>query len=296
MAQIIKSTPELVYIMGTGRSGTTILEILLSNSRDTISTGELTHVFRDGFQNNNNCSCAAKFSDCSFWSKVEQGLNFTDDSVKEGLLLNRSLEWHHYFIPLFLGLHRKKRIDRYIEKQKLLLHQIRLKAQVKTIIDSSKYPGRALLLSKIFGQKVKIICLTRSPSGLLNSFKKENKEQNSKSTTMTSIYYCYVLLCCKLVSLSVKTDVYFLKFEELTENPVEILSDLQRWSGLNLAESIEKIECNAGLNVGHIITGNRVRMNKELKFEIKQHDVSREIFKDRFARWGMTTFAKLLGY
>ena len=37
----------LLYIMGTGRSATTILEIILTNNPKITGVGEVTHIFRD---------------------------------------------------------------------------------------------------------------------------------------------------------------------------------------------------------------------------------------------------------
>ena len=43
------SIPDILYIMGPGRSGTTVLHILLANNPGFFGMGEITHVFRDAF-------------------------------------------------------------------------------------------------------------------------------------------------------------------------------------------------------------------------------------------------------
>jgi len=64
------SLPDIIYIMGTGRSGTTILEVLLTNNARIVGAGELKHIFRDGFLANRQCSCGHATLDCAMWSAV----------------------------------------------------------------------------------------------------------------------------------------------------------------------------------------------------------------------------------
>ena len=54
--------------MGCGRSGSTILDILLGNSSQIESVGEL--VFALSRADVERCSCGLSLSDCTFWSRV----------------------------------------------------------------------------------------------------------------------------------------------------------------------------------------------------------------------------------
>src|SRR5690606_36893435 len=70
----------IIYIMSDVRSGSTLLENILSNSPDIVSVGELHHL--DSHLNKGKwgvtwdwkCSCGSEFSDCSFWSTVLENL------------------------------------------------------------------------------------------------------------------------------------------------------------------------------------------------------------------------------
>ena len=63
------------------------------------------------------------------------------------------------------------------------------------ILDSSEYAGRALALSKIVQADVMVICLTRSPAGLMASFQKLNKdEQRPKGPFAAMLYYLVTLV------------------------------------------------------------------------------------------------------
>ena len=57
-----------IYITGRGHSGSTILDILLGNSSQIASVGELLAGLSRADQG--ACSCGATMSDCGFWREV----------------------------------------------------------------------------------------------------------------------------------------------------------------------------------------------------------------------------------
>lgn len=62
--------PGIVYIVGYGRSGSTLLDRLLGQMDDCVSLGEVRNIWRRGFRQNQLCSCGETFSDCPFWRDV----------------------------------------------------------------------------------------------------------------------------------------------------------------------------------------------------------------------------------
>ena len=74
--------PMIIYIMGTGRSGTTILEVLLGSQDKVVQAGEITHIFKDGIQRSIACACGSLAEKCPLWGSVLFGthLNITKSS------------------------------------------------------------------------------------------------------------------------------------------------------------------------------------------------------------------------
>jgi hypothetical protein len=60
----------VAYIAGAGRSGSTLLAMLLGALPGCVSIGELRHMWRRGIQLNQRCGCGEPFWDCPFWSDV----------------------------------------------------------------------------------------------------------------------------------------------------------------------------------------------------------------------------------
>jgi hypothetical protein len=70
MQTLINNTMQIIYIMGSGHSGSTLLDIILGNHPDVVSVGELTYLVRDAWIDNKRCACGTTGNECPFWSAV----------------------------------------------------------------------------------------------------------------------------------------------------------------------------------------------------------------------------------
>src|SRR4051794_38468775 len=64
--------PSIVYIGGTGRSGSTLLARLLSGVPGVVAVGELRYVLDRGMTQDHLCGCGRPFRACPFWHDVFQ--------------------------------------------------------------------------------------------------------------------------------------------------------------------------------------------------------------------------------
>ena len=67
-----KNPVKVLYIMGAGRSGSTLLDMVLGSHPDVRGAGELTNAARNGWLKNEDCSCGRPVNDCPFWTEVLQ--------------------------------------------------------------------------------------------------------------------------------------------------------------------------------------------------------------------------------
>jgi len=263
-----EALPQVLYIMGTARSGSTILDIMLGHGEHCVATGELALIVQDGFIENKKCSCGQHFDACRFWSRIREEIDLSPSELAEWAAIQRKFDWHSGFFFNLMTAFRQQEKILYQRYNSALLLAIQHISHRKVIVDSSKYSGRALALSRIPGINLRVICLTRSPEGILSSFKKTNcDEQLPKSTLGSMVYYCAVLTMLRISCWVLPQTVLQIKYEELLSNPEKTLKKIERSSNINLKKVKQKIHQNTDFNTGHIVTGNRLRHQEKVQFQ-----------------------------
>src|SRR5207237_908724 len=61
---------KVVFIVGFTRSGSTLLEHLLSIAPGTVAVGELAYLWDPNVRNNSYCGCGVKWDCCPFWTRT----------------------------------------------------------------------------------------------------------------------------------------------------------------------------------------------------------------------------------
>ena len=73
------SDADLLYVLGTGRSGSTLVGSFLGEAPGAFCAGELRFLWRRGFVENRYCGCGSRFLDCAVWSEVAGRLDLSVD-------------------------------------------------------------------------------------------------------------------------------------------------------------------------------------------------------------------------
>jgi len=253
---------DIVYVMGTGRSGTTILDVLLSNNAGHVGCGEITHLFGSSVIED-DCACGISVANCSVWASVLREFSSSEREKVDTLL--RAVEAHSAFFLVIMGLFPSVKLTEYNRVNEkvygTLFHQ-----GFKVVVDSSKYAARALLLAVRYKKRVKVICLTRSPEGLLNAFAKRDTEQPPKSVLGTMLYYVYTMICFAIVRWKLQGQVVMIRYEDMIADPVSTLNKVEDKLGLNLESSLQCLMDGQPLDTGHIAVGNRLRRQDKVYF------------------------------
>lgn len=254
----------MIYIMGTGRSGSTVLHVLLSNAPDALGVGELTHLWRD-LAADTQCSCGVSVQDCQVWSEAAKAVRERGDELADRSRLRRRFESHSSLWEQLLGLVSAETWAEYRRYTRDMLDAPT--SDVSVLVDSSKYASRANALSEVLGDRIKIVWLTREPAGLLASFSKRRKgEQPGKSRLQLLAYYGYVMLSARIVATFRRKQVIMIRYEDLVRDPTHTLRSIGAWAGLDLDPVIGQVEAGKPIEVGHILTGNRLRTSQSIRF------------------------------
>lgn len=243
---------KMMYLLGAGRSGTTLMAAALNNAHERIlSLGEL-HQFKEHLIGAKQCSCGKDLEGCAFWGQIIRRL---PKEIGPQLQQCEQKEKHRN-IPKLLFSSKSDLI--YLKVQEDILEQIKANEPTKLFLDSSKYIARYLLLSRSQKISIKGIYVVRDIRGVINSFSKQ--VQTPKKPLATIIYYMLVNFFAQLVCWSDKR-VIKVKYEDFVEHPNEQIQRIQRHV---FGEDNKGLTLSKELKMPHIIGGNRMKHSERI--------------------------------
>jgi hypothetical protein len=171
--------PTVVYLGGSGRSGTTLLERALGELPGFVNVGELVDLFRRDAPRSERCGCGDPLGECQFWAPVgKQAL----DSWESGRLaevqrLRGRVARRRYMPRLFMmplnGRAHRADVASYGESYRSLYQAIAAEAGAPYVVDASKSPVHALALYR-GGIDIRVVHLVRDVRGVAYSFSKRD--------------------------------------------------------------------------------------------------------------------------
>ena len=262
--------PRLVYIAGYGRSGSTLLDIVLGDHPDLASVGAL-HNLPAWLEGDLPCACGKPFSRCPFWSAVGEKAGpimlVTDED-------QRAIEGRSALVRrLWRG--RDSQLDeRYTRSQRALWSALRQVSGAEVVVDSSKSAGetlgRPLALRRMLGLEVTIIHLARHPLGVLRSISSGaggshrpwRRRNPLYLVTKTAFQWSFTNLSCLLLYRG--KNVVRVTLEEFLADPAEALGRVGATIGCDLSWQAGGVVEGRPFVPGHNLGGNRVKEQSEV--------------------------------
>ncbi len=265
---------KILYIMGLARSGTSFLSVILGNQPGMLNLGELNRFpSRKGIPPKRDLS---SWDFGPFWEDFRKEIikapEFPGDWERLEDLTDY-FEFHSWMVREFFFKKNREKYHLYINFLKrsmdLLMEKINTYYDGEKedfLIDSSKYPSRALHLSKLYGDKASYIYLQRDPGNIVRSFQRKSLEQPSKNPISANIYLLSVNFLCEIAYNRLKENhnAIRIKYEDLIASPVQTLSSIEKKLGIDLSNSKEKIMQKTPLNTGPMFDGNRIRLKDQV--------------------------------
>ncbi len=160
--------PRIIYIVGWGRSGSTLLGNALGELRGCVHVGEL-HDLWSAYAERFECGCGSRLPDCPFWKQVASTDPAVGNALRSASEVNRIKRGTlrvRYVPRLLVGAPRgqgfRSKVKAYSELTDSLLRSIATVANADVVIDSTKTPAAAALLLRM-PLDVSFIHLVRDP-------------------------------------------------------------------------------------------------------------------------------------
>ncbi len=246
------TTPKtkVIYVMGAGHSGSTILGVALGNCADCFFAGEVEEwLVKSGRPPWADAEQAA------FWQTVAaetDGADLFDSkavpAIERSSALLRVDRW-----PA-----RRRLLGRYRRVCEELLCVISRTAGASNVIDTSHFPLRARELKKLDAIDLYLVFLVRDPHGVIDSnlrqFKAHEVAERRFRTLVLNVNLWFTLLVSVVVFYGQRRDRrLFLRHETFVEDPESVLRQI-----LKLVGSQAAMPDLAELRVGAPLEGNRL--------------------------------------
>jgi glycosyl transferase family 2 len=169
--------PAVLYIAGSGRSGSTLLERVLGDVPGLVNVGELIDLPRRTAPLGELCGCGLPFSRCPFWTGVgERAFGGWPSGELAGLhrLQVRVARQRH--LPRLLAMPLaghgfRYDVAEYGRHYKIIYRAIATEADAGYVVDASKWPVQALALARA-GIDIRVLHLVRDVRGVAHSLSK----------------------------------------------------------------------------------------------------------------------------
>jgi hypothetical protein len=173
------ATIKVLYISGSGRSGSTILDSILGQLDGWFSVGELVNLWERGLIAGRRCGCGVPVLQCPLWPAVLSRAFGTPDGVdaRRMALLARRRVRAGSLPPLLAA--RGRTVppdgDEYRATLARLYGAVRDHTGCRVIVDSSKSPVYAELLATLPGAEVFVVHLVRDPRATAYSWLRQKR-------------------------------------------------------------------------------------------------------------------------
>ena len=253
----------VLFIGGLGRSGSTVLELLLARAPGVVAVGEVRHLWARGLRDGELCACGEPFGRCPFWSAVGDaafgGWHRLDPD--NAVACARGADRHRQLLPDPRGGRRRRRMA-YADMLGRLFAGIREVSGADVIVDSSKDPPHGFVLAGMPEIDLRAIHLVRDSRGVAHSWMKSVHRPESAGTDvmsrMSAPRTALMWLDANLLTEALgcrRVPVLRVRYEDVIARPDHELARIGNLAGMPMTAA-ETAHCGY-----HGVAGNPVRFD-----------------------------------
>lgn len=271
-------TARVLYIGGSGRSGSTLLDRILSQATQVVAVGELAHLWDPGHLEKHVCGCGEPLRTCAFWSEVMQrAYGGWDSPLFQRAWQLRPQITRHRRLPFLVAPTLAPTFRRDLDEFGQLIRRVYVALAIVTgarvIVDSSKEVAYAYVLRRVLGDQLRLLHLIRDGHGVAYSWTKIVDLPQADSSSALLPRYTPVRMAARWVGYNLLLEgLQFLgserltiRYEDLIRAPLEYVPKILDFAGLDTAESVATFlddEPSVNLQLSHSVAGNPMRFRQ----------------------------------
>lgn len=223
---------KIIAISGSGRSGSTLLSLLLSQDARVFNLGQLRHLWRS-YADDEPCSCGQSLSHCQIY-----GDKVGAASAMPGLgkaFFKDAADHSDWSDPQTRTRLREKHSE-YLAGINAVLQHIVQSTQATHFVDSSKAPEIALAFSLLADVELYLLNLIRDPRAVVCSWYK--RKQSYSAVIKNARDWTARQRRLENWKPALGTSFFTLRYEDLASKPVDAIESISAWAALPVPESL----------------------------------------------------------
>jgi len=262
---------KILFIGGFGRSGSTLLDVVLGQYDRIFNIGELRHIWQRGLVNNELCGCGKGLLECDLWNRILHDAFPDIKERKEKILsLAESVDKPKYLGKLILRYDKDFNAKRkeYVEVLRKVYSSIFKITGAEVVVDSSKTPSHGYLLADLKDQfDVRFLHLVRNPKAVAYSWKKKKlrPEIQGKREFMprygvlkSAVWWNGANLFSEILKLYIPKNM-LLRYEDFTDNPRGKVNQILDFLDYKPKEDVFSGDFSLFVEKTHTVAGNPSR-------------------------------------
>jgi hypothetical protein len=258
-----KGRPAVIYVMGAGRSGSTILGIALGNCTDVFFAGELARWHRRAG------APVAGEERQRFWRAVREELDVGEDRLGPEV---RCLQQSSAVFSIRSWPAQRRLGPRYRRVSESLYRAVARTAGAKYIVDTSHFPRRARQLQAVDGIDLYLVFLVRDPQSVVAAYGRRDVVQGPEFGTLATNSYLWLTYALSLFVFlrHPRARRLLVRHEAFLADPAGVLREI-----LDLVGSPAEIPNLNALESGLAFLGNRIATSDVLAIKSQPEQPSR---------------------
>lgn len=262
---------KVLFVLGSGRSGTTILDNVLGELESFFSAGELRYLWQRGLLGRGQCGAGDPVRECEIWSAVlrEAGGEPTKEAAEEIVRWqDGNLKSRHtpHLLRQNPGSPRGG-LAQYVRILGRIHRAIAKVTGARVVIDSSKRPSDAAVLRLIPGIDAYFLHVVRDPRAVAFSWRRAKAWRKDGTSFMrthgpaysTSLWVGYNLGAERVLRRAAPGHALRIRYEDFVRTPGETVARIGSWIN-EIVEPVPFLDRNtAKLTGNHSVSGNPSR-------------------------------------
>lgn len=265
----------VAYLVGPARSGSSVVTSLLGELPGAFAAAEMRlawHGWHD-----RRCGCGAALADCPIWAPVLADAMHAigADDPQEVVALQAQVTRLRHLGRVVRALRAERRgtalpesLQRYRRLLSTLYRGIAATSGAQVIVDSSKAPAEAAILSTVQGVELHLVHVLRDPRAIAYSWQRAIQRgapaQGQGSARASAANWMKVNLGAEALAIAVRPVTHSrLRYEDLVEHPRAALTRLA--ARLGCEPDLRFLDVHAARSSRHMVGGNALRFASKVE-------------------------------